>query len=92
LIQINDFSKVKELKRTDDRFQLMSQLKHCKINTKVFSKEGEKIGHIKDINIDTEFAIIDSFVISDGVIEDLISGRKLLSYCEVIHNNKSMNT
>lgn len=48
------------------------------LNKKVFTSKGKEIGYINDIYFNVEFAYIDAFEITDGLIEDLISGRKIV--------------
>ncbi len=48
------------------------------IGIKVFSKDGEELGIVKDVIFDIRSRKIEGFVISDGILQDILEGRKLL--------------
>ncbi|MFY9567830.1 MAG: PRC-barrel domain-containing protein [Acetivibrionales bacterium] len=48
------------------------------LGTKVYSKAGGEVGVIKDVVFDLRTGRIEGFEISDGLLQDVIRGRKLL--------------
>jgi uncharacterized protein YrrD len=71
---MNTIKKIKE-----NRLGIASILSGKEIlNKKVFTSKGKEIGYINDIYFNVEFTSIDAFEITDGLIEDLISGRKIV--------------
>ena len=48
------------------------------IGTKVFSKAGNEVGVIRDVIFDPSTGRIEGFEISDGLLQDVIQGRKVL--------------
>lgn len=48
------------------------------LGLKVYSKEGGELGVVKDVIFDYKTGKIESFEISDGLIQDVMQGRKLL--------------
>lgn len=48
------------------------------INKKVFDYKGNDIGYIYDIFIDLKNGSLEAFHLTDGIIEDLIEGRKII--------------
>ncbi|MGE5473001.1 MAG: PRC-barrel domain-containing protein [Ignavibacteriales bacterium] len=48
------------------------------IKKKVFDYDGNDIGYVYDIFIDIENGSLEAFHITDGLIEDLIEGRKII--------------
>jgi uncharacterized protein YrrD len=48
------------------------------IGLKVYSKDGGEIGTVKDVIFDCRTGRIEGFEISDGLIHDVMKGRKLL--------------
>jgi len=56
----------------------MSKGKDILADKKVCSRKGEEIGIIKDFLFDMETGTIEGFELSDGFVEDLMKGRRLL--------------
>lgn len=77
-IVVSSLNCIKEVKSSDGMYKIISDAKRCSLGTSVYTKNGKRIGQIRDIIFDFEIGTIDSYIISDGIIEDLISGRKLL--------------
>jgi len=48
------------------------------IGAKVFSKEGEELGTVKDVVFDIRSKKIEGFILTDGILQDLLEGRKIL--------------
>lgn len=48
------------------------------IGIKVFSKDGEELGIVKDVIFDFRSKKVEGFIISDGLLQDILEGRKLL--------------
>ena len=48
------------------------------LGLKVYSKAGGELGVVKDVMFDYQTGRIEGFEISDGLLEDVIQGRKLL--------------
>ena len=48
------------------------------IGTKVYSKAGSEVGVIRDVMFDPVTGRIEGFEISDGLLQDVIQGRKVL--------------
>jgi uncharacterized protein YrrD len=48
------------------------------IGTKVFSKAGGEVGVVRDVIFDLRTGRIEGFEISDGLLQDVMRGRKLL--------------
>ncbi len=48
------------------------------IGTKVYSKAGDEVGVIRDVMFDPVTGRIEGFEISDGLLQDVIHGRKVL--------------
>lgn len=56
----------------------LSKGKDTLTDKKVCSRKGEEIGIIKDFLFDMETGTIEGFELSDGFVEDLMKGRRLL--------------
>mgnify|MGYP000968422843 CR=1 FL=1 len=50
----------------------------CLIGIKVFSKSAGEIGTVSDVIFDAESGRIEGFEISDGLLQDIMQGRKML--------------
>ena len=48
------------------------------LGLKVFSKGGGELGVVKDVLFDYQTGKIEGFEISDGILQDVVSGRKIL--------------
>lgn len=48
------------------------------INRRIFTHKGEDIGFISNIYFDFDTGSLDAFEIADGLIEDIISGRRIM--------------
>lgn len=51
----------------------------------IFTDGGEKIGVIQDAIFNFEAGLLEEFEISDGLVQDLMEGRKVISSKEIIH-------
>ena len=58
----------------DGELQYKGELK----DLRVYSKSGEDLGIVKDILFDHKTGLIEGLEISDGLLQDLIQGRKVL--------------
>lgn len=59
------------------------------IDKQIKSKDNECIGYVKDVVINKENGVVDGFIITEGLFEDLIKGRNylpLLDYIEINDN------
>ena len=52
------------------------------IDKEIRTENGECIGYIKDVVINKENGIIEGFIITEGVFEDLLKGRKYMPLFE----------
>jgi uncharacterized protein YrrD len=50
----------------------------CILGLKVFSKTGDDMGIVKDVVFDWKSGRIEGFEISDGLLQDIIQGRKVM--------------
>lgn len=48
------------------------------LNKKIMTNKGYDIGYINDIYIDLNYGSIEAFEISDGIVQDIISGRSII--------------
>ncbi|WP_427339133.1 PRC-barrel domain-containing protein [Caloranaerobacter sp. DY30410] len=62
-----------------DIFQLIKERKKI-IGEDVITEAGENIGIIKDIIIDEDNGKVLGFILSDGLIQDIMDGRNILPY------------
>lgn len=60
-------------------YQLMKERKKI-IGEDVITEDGENIGIIKDIVVDEESGKVLGFILSDGLIQDIMDGRNVLPY------------
>lgn len=67
---------------------------------KVVTESGERLGYIDDIIIDEKEFKIEGYVLTDGIVEDLLNGKSIISYDEdivfgedvaVVKNSKSFS-
>lgn len=61
-----------------DRGNLFGGDKDSLLGHRVYSKAGVELGIVKDVIFDVQSGKIEAFEISDGVLQDIIQGRKLL--------------
>ena len=61
-----------------DRGTLFGGDKGSLLGHRVYSKAGVELGIVKDVIFDFQSGKIEAFEISDGVLQDIIQGRKLL--------------
>ena len=87
-IIITDLDCIKPILEDNQLFQLLSDTDGFKVNSQVYSNGGKSFGKIKDIVFNFETGIIDSFIVTDGVIEDLISGRKVIQGSNIVKKHK----
>lgn len=59
------------------------------LKKEVLSDTGKKIGHVDDGLFDMETGHIVEFTVSDGILQDLISGRKRIAEIDKILGEKS---
>ena len=76
-IHIKSHKTSKEFEYNNRKFFGLSYI-HDILNKIVLSNEGEVIGIIRDIFLDIEKGIYFGFEISEGYIDDIITGRKLI--------------
>lgn len=48
------------------------------IKKKVFDFKGDELGYIYDMLLDAEISSVEAFQLTDGIIEDIIEGRKII--------------
>lgn len=80
---VNDMVIIQELKRVRDlskgTFKEKNVIKGGDvIYKKVFTYKGQELGFVNDVFFDLETGSIEALELSDGIIQDLISGRKLI--------------
>jgi len=46
----------------------------------ILTEDGESLGHVRDIIINTENGVVVGFILTDGLIQDLKEGRNVLPY------------
>lgn len=61
-----------------DRGDLFGGEKGSLLGRRVYSKGGEELGIVKDVIFNIQSFKIEAFEISDGVLQDIIRGRRLL--------------
>jgi len=84
-VKVNNISSIKEISSNDKLYKTITNPNKCSIETDVYIKGGNKLGKIKDIAFNFELGIIDNYIISNGIIEDLVSGRKVIDDEGTIH-------
>ena len=77
-IYVRTKESVKSINQNDSLYKMVIDLNNCTIDTEVFNDYGKKIGLVNDIIFDFEIGTIDSYVITNGLLEDFISGRKTI--------------
>jgi len=55
-----------------------SDIDKKKYEIKVYSKDGDDLGFVKDIFFNLQTGYIEAFELSDGLIDDIIGGRKII--------------
>lgn len=50
----------------------------CPLGLKIYSKDGGELGIVKDVIFDIQSGKIEGFEISDGLLQDIIQGRRIL--------------
>lgn len=73
---IKDESSLKDLRKTKNTDEFVD--KGEVIGLRVYSKNGEDMGIVKDVIFDYSNSSIEGVEISDGLIQDIIKGRSLL--------------
>ncbi len=68
------------IKNLDNRIQTNKELLSSKriLNKKVFTNKGDDVGRINDIYFDLDAGTLEAFEISDGIIQDILSGRRII--------------
>lgn len=69
-------SSLKDLRKSQNREEFAE--KGEVIGLRVFSKNGEEVGIVKDVLFDYKNGSIEGVEISDGLIQDLVKGRSVL--------------
>ena len=75
---ISGVDKCIEYKKSCNTNKSLSDIDKKKIEIKVYSKNGEDLGLVKDIFFDLQTGYIEAFELSNGLIEDIIEGRKII--------------
>lgn len=78
-IKINNNSCIKLINKNDSIYDIVDNPYKCSINSNVYINKDRKIGKVKDIIFNFEQGLIEGYIITDGLIEDLISGRKIIN-------------
>lgn len=68
----------KEISRSNSLEKKFSDIDKKKCEIKVYSKNGDDLGIVKDIFFNEQTGKIEAFELSDGLIDDIIGGRKLI--------------
>lgn len=89
---ISNLEAVKKVPANDSINELFTVQDKCRINNDVYSEDGIKIGKIRDIIFNFEGGIIDSYIISDGFVQDLMTGRKILPDKVTKYKNNELYT
>lgn len=73
---VNDCASISRLRKAD---RLNEDISHGKvIGFKIFCKNGQDLGIVKDVIFDQKTWLIEGVEVSDGLFQDLYQGRKLL--------------
>lgn len=75
---VDDRTCVKNLKNVDFGHPLKSIGKDVLDVLRIYTKNGEDLGIVKDILIDFGTAHVEGMEISDGIFHDIVQGRKIL--------------
>lgn len=74
-IKIYSQNGVLQFNSKDDEYKIIKD-NRCKINTSVYS-QGQKIGVISDLLLNFRTSKVVGYVVSDGIVQDIIAGRKV---------------
>lgn len=68
------------IEKSDNELSLRKKLIGVKdmLNKKVLTNKGDDLGRINDIYFDLDVGTIDAVEVTDGIIQDIISGRKII--------------
>lgn len=80
-------SKLECILKVDDKNKLcdiVSNPYECRIDNNVYVENGTLAGYVHDIILDFDSAKIEFIIISNGIIEDLISGRIITSIDNIL--------
>lgn len=90
-IKVKSTDSIKQINRKDKLlYKSVTDTNKCKINTAVITEDKHKIGRIKDINFNFEAGVIDSYIISDGIVDDLLNGRTLIDDSQTVHKKNKL--
>jgi len=71
----NENKKYKENGNANKKF---SDIDNKKYEIKVYSRNGDDLGFVKDVFFNAQTGHIEAFELSDGLIDDIIEGRKVI--------------
>lgn len=77
-ISNNNTVYIKNMEALKDRWEKDFKERFKFIDKEIRNEDGECIGYIKDIVINKENGVIDGFIITEGVLEDLFHGRNYI--------------
>ena len=71
---------IEKIKDVDKKFIEKTKLVRGSeiLNKKLLTNKGYDIGNINDIYVDLNYGSMDAFEISDGIVQDIISGRSII--------------
>lgn len=87
ILSIRDCVMIRESRKLEKTRKNTNYKKHRDSKPRVFGNrvvtgEGERIGYIEDVIIDEESFSIEGYVLTDGIIEDILNGKSILPYDE----------
>lgn len=77
-ITIKDITCIKKVYKKDFEYKDIENLNKNEIGIGVYLENGTKIGEVRDIVLNLNTGTIEGYIISYGIIEDVISGRVLI--------------
>lgn len=89
-VRVNGIDSVRQISPKETIYNILTSPNRCGINTQVYLKNGKRIGKISDIVFNFEIGVVDSYIISDGIIDDLLTGRRLIIENGTTHLGKKL--
>jgi uncharacterized protein YrrD len=82
-IMARDINEIESIDKHKDLFEALEEKKKI-LSHEVISNTGEGIGYIDDIIIDEKTCNIRGYVLTDGIIEDIIKGKTVIPFNDEI--------
>ncbi len=89
-IIIKNATSIKTIENNSQAYEVAINPNKCTIDSLVYSQDKVRIGKIKDIIFNFEAGIIDGYIITDGITEDIVNGRKVINDNLTVHNKKKL--